>query len=208
MDYSKIRREYIHEPLVIEKLDSNPFVVFQKWFDEAYKFFGAETNAMSLGTADALGHPAVRIVLLKGVTDEGFIFFTNYESRKGQHLMANPRAALLFYWPGLDRQVRIEGKVTKVSEQQSETYFHSRPIGSQISAATSPQSQKTTLEQLNKNRSRLDGITAVDRPPHWGGYQVSGDYFEFWNGRESRFHDRIVYEKIDKGTYERYRIAP
>lgn len=208
MDYSKIRREYIHEPLNIETMNTNPLIVFQEWFDEAYKYFGAETNAMSLATADAQGHPAVRIVLLKGVTDDGFIFYTNYESRKGQHLTANPRAALLFYWPGLDRQVRIEGQVSKISAERSDAYFDSRPIGSQISAAASPQSQKITLEQLQEDRSKLDHGTSVDRPVHWGGYEVKGEYFEFWNGRESRFHDRIIYERNDQGIFERYRIAP
>ncbi len=208
MDYSKIRREYIHETLRIETMNINPFIVFQEWFDEAYKFFGAETNAMTLATADGQGRPAIRTVLLKEVTEDGFVFYTNYQSRKGQNLSVNPRAALLFYWSGLDRQIRIEGQVSKVSGERSDSYFHSRPIGSQISAVASPQSQKITLEQLQEKRSELDDLTSVDRPDNWGGYEVKGEYFEFWSGRESRLHDRIVYERNEQDAFDRYRIAP
>ncbi|MBY5957447.1 pyridoxamine 5'-phosphate oxidase [Membranicola marinus] len=208
MDYSKIRREYIHEALEVESMDNDPLVVFQQWFDEAYKLFGLETNAMSLATADERGRPSVRIVLLKGVSPDGFLFYTNYTSRKGRQLTVNPYAALLFYWPGMDRQVRIEGHVSRVSSERSDAYFHSRPIGSQISAAISPQSEKITLEQLQEKRSKIEQITYVERPVNWGGYQLTPDYFEFWNGRESRFHDRIVYEKSRGGNYDRYRIAP
>lgn len=189
-------------------MDNDPLVVFQQWFDEAYKLFGLETNAMSLATADERGRPSVRIVLLKGVSPDGFLFYTNYTSRKGRQLTVNPYAALLFYWPGMDRQVRIEGHVSRVSSEQSDAYFHSRPIGSQISAAISPQSEKITLEQLQEKRSKIEQNTYVERPVNWGGYQLTPDYFEFWNGRESRFHDRIVYEKSRGGNYDRYRIAP
>lgn len=208
MDYSKIRREYIHEPLSIDSLNDDPMVVFQKWFDEAFEYFGAETNAMSLATTDNHGRPSVRIVLLKGVTENGFIFYSNYESRKGGQLTENPFAALLFYWPGLDRQIRIEGSVRKISAEESDLYFKSRPIGSQISTAASPQSMKITESELLARRAAFDNATSIPRPDHWGGYEVKASYFEFWNGRENRFHDRIVYELNPDGIFDRYRIAP
>jgi len=208
MDYGKIRREYIHEPLELSTMERDPMVMFQRWFDEAYKFFGTETNAMSLATADKQGHPTLRTVLLKGVTEHGFIFYTDYKSRKGQQLAENPVAALLFYWPGLDRQVRIEGPVSKISEELSEVYFRSRPTGSQISAAASPQSAKITLEELQKRRKILENSDHIPRPDRWGGFEVKGEYFEFWNGRENRFHDRIIYELSATGSFDRYRIAP
>ncbi len=208
MDYGKIRREYIHEPLDPGTMETDPMVMFQRWFDEAYKIFEAETNAMSLATVGKQGRPSLRTVLLKGVTEHGFIFYTDYKSRKGQQLAENPVAALLFYWPGLDRQIRIEGPVSKISKELSEAYFHTRPVGSQISAAASPQSTKITLEELQERRKELEKLDYIPRPDHWGGFEVKGEYFEFWNGRENRFHDRIIYELSATGTFDRYRIAP
>ena len=208
MDYEKIRREYIHEPLTLDVLDENPMVVFQQWFDEAYKYFGSDTNAMSLATASKKGRPSVRTVLLKGVTKRGFLFYTNYNSRKGEELSNNPVAALLFYWLGLDRQVRIEGPVSKVSDDLSEAYFRSRPHGSQISAAASPQSKKITLDELNERRLQFADMEHVPRPDDWGGFELTAQNFEFWNGRENRFHDRFLYELNSTGRYDRYRIAP
>lgn len=208
MDYGKIRREYIHEPLDPATMETDPMVMFQRWFDEAYKIFKEETNAMSLATAGKRGRPSLRTVLLKGVTENGFIFYTDYKSRKGQQLTENPVAAILFYWPGMDRQIRIEGPVTKISEELSEAYFHTRPIGSQISAAASPQSTKITLEELQNRRKKFEKLDFIPRPEHWGGFEVKGEYFEFWNGRENRYHDRVIYELSAAGAFEMYRIAP
>lgn len=182
--------------------------VFGSWFDEAYKYYGEETNAMSLATADARGHPSLRTVLLKGVTSDGFIFYTNYDSRKGQQIKQNPRAAILFYWSVLDRQIRIEGPVVRVTEELSDLYFSSRPIGSQISAVVSPQSRRIDLDELLGKRTAFETSDTIPRPGHWGGYEVKAEYFEFWNGQENRFHDRFVYKKRTDGTFERYRIAP
>ena len=208
MDFAKIRREYVQKSMRLDEMDENPMQEFDKWFEEAYRYYGEETNAMSLATADSQGQPSLRTVLLKGVTLDGFIFYTNYHSRKGQQIQANPRVAILFYWAVLDRQIRIEGSVGKVSEEISDYYFSSRPIGSQISAVVSPQSQRISLEQLLENRSRIEESETIPRPAHWGGFEVKADYFEFWNGQENRFHDRFVYEKKQDGSFERYRIAP
>lgn len=208
MDYSKIRREYIHVPLSEATMDKNPMVVFQKWFDEAFELFGLDTNAMSLSTVDQHGRPSLRIVLLKGVTEQGFLFFTDYDSRKGKELQQNPSVAVLFYWPGMDRQIRIEGRVQKVSSAVSDSYFYSRPVGSQLSAVASPQSAKITMEELQKRREVVEKEDSVSRPEHWGGFEIVAHYFEFWSGRENRFHDRIVYEKRKGNHYDRYRIAP
>lgn len=208
MDFAKIRREYVQKPMRLLDMDENPMREFGKWFDEAYKYYGEETNAMSLATADAQSRPSLRTVLLKGITKDGFIFYTNYLSRKGQQIHANPRVAILFYWAVLDRQIRIEGSVNKVPGEISDLYFSSRPTGSQISAVVSPQSQKVTLEELLENRSRIGDTESIRRPDHWGGFEIKADYFEFWNGQENRFHDRFVYEKTKEGSFDRYRIAP
>ncbi len=208
MDFSKIRREYIQEPMALESLDPDPMRVFDDWMKEAYKYYGEECNAMTLATSDRTGRPSARTVLLKGITSNGFIFYTNYQSRKGQQIDQNPRAAILFYWAVLDRQIRIEGPVIKVSDQQSDLYFQSRPPGSRISAMASPQSSRITMEELQTKRKALELSDNFPRPSHWGGYEVKGEYFEFWNGQENRFHDRFIYEQMKDGTFDRYRIAP
>lgn len=208
MDFSEIRREYIQEPMTLESLDPDPMRVFEDWMKEAYKYYGDECNAMTLATSDLKGHPSARTVLLKGTSEHGFIFYTNYLSRKGRQIDQNPRAAILFYWAVLDRQIRIEGPVIKVSDQQSDHYFESRPPGSRISALASPQSSRITLEELQDKRKALELSGHFPRPSHWGGYEVKGEYFEFWNGQENRFHDRFIYDLTEDGKYDRYRIAP
>jgi len=208
MDYSSIRRDYVHEPLRIEEMDPDPIAQFDQWFRFAYEVFGQDTNAMSLATADAEGRPSVRTVLLKGVGASGFLFFTDYESQKGRQLEEQPYAALLFFWPGMDRQIRIEGKSHRVDPSVSDKYFASRPLGSQISAAASPQSQRITLEEMDTRRKELEKRKEITRPDRWGGYELVPERLEFWQGRANRFHDRIVYERQDSGEYEMYRIAP
>lgn len=208
MNYSKIRRDYIHEPLRIEEMASDPFIQFDRWFEFAFEIFGQDTNAMSLATADREGRPSVRTVLLKGIGDSGFIFFTDYESQKGRELAQQPFAALLFFWPGMDRQIRVEGKVHQVPASVSDEYFASRPLGSRISAAASPQSRRITLEEMEERRKKLEQAEYIPRPERWGGYELVPCRMEFWQGRENRFHDRIIYEKNESDEFEMYRIAP
>jgi len=210
-DISAIRTDYQKQSLRRRDVDSHPIIQFQKWFDEALKAQVHEPNAMTLSTVNGLGQPSGRIVLLKDVDSNGFRFYTNYTSRKGQELQHNPKAALTFFWGELERQVRIEGTVLKVDPEISTAYFKSRPIGSQIGALTSPQSQ--VIESRDWLENRLDeitkqvGDTSPDRPEHWGGYILIPTWIEFWQGRPSRLHDRIAYTWMD-GTWKIDRLAP
>jgi len=183
---------------------------FNTWFQEAIDSAALEPNAMTLSTATSSGVPSSRVVLLKGV-DEGFVFYTNYESKKGQQLAANPHACLNFFWPELERQIRVEGIVAKVSSQESDQYFDSRPFKSRIGAHASPQSQRIEKRDVLKNIAEelLKRFTegAVPRPEHWGGYRLLPHYMEFWQGRASRLHDRICYEQVNN-RWEKYRVAP
>ncbi|EKS07124.1 pyridoxamine 5'-phosphate oxidase [Leptospira santarosai] len=209
---SEIRKNYSLSSLDTEDAGDDPISFFQKWFEEAVLSEVLEVNAMTLATATKEGKPNARIVLLKGIVEGSFIFYTNYESKKGRELEGNPRVCLVFFWPELERQVRIEGYVTKVSREESNVYFHSRPRGSQIGAVVSPQSSEIPNRKFLEKRfeefsKRFEG-KEVDLPDHWGGYAVRPDRIEFWQGRSSRLHDRIVFEKDTDSSWRKFRVAP
>jgi pyridoxamine 5'-phosphate oxidase len=236
MGIADIRRDYTAGQLDRQALDADPLKQFSQWFDEAsrakqaggrlrrfaigiYKSFAAlfggmnvEANAMSLATVAADGKPSVRTVLLKGIDARGFVFYTNYDSRKGRELAANAHAALVFYWPELERQVCISGIVSKLPREESERYFHSRPKGSQIAAVASPQSSavpdRASLEKTFHDLASKFSSTAIPMPENWGGYALSPERIEFWQGRASRLHDRFCYSRTADGSWEMQRLAP
>lgn len=204
-----IRKEYKLRSLLEEDVDADPLKQFKRWWDEAVESKVEEVNAMTLATA-AKGKPSARVVLLKGLNEDGFIFFTNYESRKGKELNENPFASLVFFWKELERQIRIEGSVKKVSETESDAYFIIRPEQSRVSAWSSPQSKviksrKELEETFEKYLQLADSI--ILRPPHWGGYLVTPSLIEFWQGRPNRLHDRLQYTLNDK-EWKLERLAP
>ena len=207
-----IRKDYKLQSLSEGDSLRDPFAQFEKWWKEALDAGVDEVNAMTLATASADGMPDARIVLLKGVDPKGFTFFTNYDSAKGAQLLENPRASLVFFWKELERQVRISGLVVMVSEKESDDYFNSRPENSRIGAWASPQSQPIeSREWLEENEKKMrqqfsDGV--INRPPHWGGYRVRPTHIEFWQGRPSRLHDRILYSLQTKGDWKIQRLAP
>jgi len=192
-------------------VDRNPIKQFAKWYQEATAFGIAETDAMTLATATKDGRPSARIVLLKDFDDRGFVFFTNYESRKAKELAENPRACLVAYWLPVKRQVRIEGFVEQISETESEAYFQTRPLGSRIAAWASNQSEvvenRDELEQRYADLSERYGED-VPRPPHWGGYRIDPEVIEFWQGRDNRLHDRLRYRLQADGTWVIERLGP
>ena len=210
---SVLRKSYTKHNLLESAVDPDPYSQFTNWFKENLKTNTAEPNAMVLSTADSTGRPSSRIVLLKEFDQLfGFRFFTNYQSRKAGELKVNPHASLLFYWPELERQVRLEGKVKKLSRSISEEYFHSRPRGSQLGAWTSEQSKEIPNRQfLDEVNLQLNNFfksnKSIPLPPFWGGYTLVPDYFEFWQGREDRLHDRIVYRNYRK-KWVISRLAP
>ena len=207
-----IRQEYTLGALDESDVSHNPIHQFTKWFEDALKYNVMEPNAMTLSTVSTLGQPSSRIVLLKEVDATGFHFFTNYNSRKGQELLMSPFASLLFFWPELQRQVRIEGSVQKLSEEASDFYFNSRPKESQMGAVASPQSQiipnRILLEDamVRLRKEYVDSVP-IDRPAHWGGYKLIPHAIEFWQGRSSRLHDRLKYE-LEGEHWLLHRLAP
>lgn len=210
MSIADLRTEYKRGALDEAHADPDPIRQFSRWFDEALAAEVAEPNAMVLATADTAGRPSARVVLLKGFDERGFVFFTNYESRKGVELTANPQAALLFFWPEMERQVRIEGAVERVADDESDQYFHSRPLASRIGAWASPQSRVISSRAWLMARAAEMGLrhgTHPQRPPFWGGFRVLPAAFEFWQGRPSRLHDRLRYTRQD-GGWKRDRLAP
>lgn len=210
-DVASIRREYALEHLDEGDVSKNPFVQFNAWFNDAINAEVTEPNAMVLATATAFGRPSARMVLLKGFDENGFTFFTNYQSKKATQLEQNPFAALVLFWPELERQIRIEGKVAKVSEQESDDYFNSRPEGSKISAWVSPQSRavhgRNFLESIKVIIESQFTDKTISRPPNWGGYRLTPDIIEFWQGRPNRLHDRIQYT-LTKERWVIERLAP
>ncbi len=206
------RQSYEMHSLDREDLNSDPIRQFETWFHDAELVKVIEPNAMALATSSPDGKPSVRIVLLKGFGERGFAFYTNYSSSKGQQLADNPNAALVFWWDKLQRQVRIEGTVSKLSESESEKYFHSRPRGSQLSAAASPQSQVVTKAELqsmrNKTEEKYGDEGLVPKPEAWGGYVLYPSRIEFWQGRENRYHDRFAYSRKENDDWLIERLAP
>ncbi len=210
-DLATLRREYMGEPLDEEQVDRDPFRQFDKWMEQAIRAEVPDPNAMALATASAHAVPSARVVLLKGVNQGGFTFFTNYRSRKAHDLTENPVAELLFFWPELARQVRISGHVEKISEEESDAYWRTRPREAQIAAWASAQSEvvpnRGFLEtQFEEVARRFEG-KEIPRPPFWGGFRVFPVCFEFWQGRPFRFHDRIRYRR-EKEQWRIERLAP
>ena len=211
MSLADLRRDYSHATLSEHEVDPDPIRQFELWFRQALSAEVPEPNAMSLATVGRDGHPSLRIVLLKDVDQRGFTWYTNYESRKGQDLIANPHAALTFFWVPLERQVRIEGRVEKVDPADSDAYFKIRPIKSRLGAIASAQSRPIdSRERLEQQFAQAEAQYGDDppRPAHWGGYRLIPEWIEFWQGRRSRLHDRIVYTRQADGSWSRERLQP
>jgi pyridoxamine 5'-phosphate oxidase len=212
MNLDDLRREYTQRGLREEDLASDPFTQFGLWFDEVARADVREPNAMTLATATPEGRPSARMVLLKGVDTRGFSFFTNYESRKGGELSANPYAALVFFWVQLERQVRVEGRVERLPDEESDLYFASRPEGSQLGAWASQQS--AVLPGRGPLEARYEELRAqhagheISRPPFWGGFRVAPETVEFWQGRANRLHDRLRYRRQTDGSWLVERLSP
>lgn len=210
MSVADIRRSYDWSKLDDETASGSPFVQLDTWVNDAIKANAIDPTAMTLATVDQNGHPSARIVLLKSFSNDGLVFFTNYQSRKGQELAGNPNASLLFYWPGFERQIRVEGTITKTSDTESDSYYQSRPLASRISVWASPQSQPVSRAELDTRMAQYSESMGdqPQRPPFWGGYRLKPRYFEFWQGRASRLHDRLTYTLDSTGQWTRNRLAP
>ena len=211
-EIADIRKDYKLKSFSESDASIDPFNQFQIWWEDAAKSDIEEYNAMTVASVDDNGRPSARIVLLKGFSDEGFIFYTNFQSKKGKEILARPQVALVFFWKELERQVRIEGKCEVVSDELSDAYFTSRPIKSKIGAWASPQStvlsDRTQLDEAFKLYENKYSDNNIPRPPHWGGFIVKPDLFEFWQGRRSRLHDRIQYTLENNNKWIRSRLAP
>ncbi len=207
-----IRKDYMLKSFDEKDAQKNPFDQFDIWWQDAINSNIDEVNAMTLCTVSAYGKPSGRIVLLKGYDRNGFVFFTNYQSRKGQELLANPLACIIFFWKELERQVRIDGTIEKVSNEESDTYFFSRPQGSQVGAWSSPQStvieNREVIENNVKHYQEVFSTQPITRPAHWGGYRLIPSQIEFWQGRSSRLHDRLQYTLKEGAGWELVRLAP
>ncbi len=210
-DLAGFRKEYAMASLDADKVPADPILLFDQWLDEAIKHALPEPNAMTLATMTAEGRPAARVILLKEIDQGRFVFYTNYNSQKGLDLQYNPQAALVFLWLELQRQVRVSGRVEKVSSATSDAYFASRPRQSQIGAIVSPQSQpiesRNALDQAFEDMQARTTDQVIKRPTHWGGYHLIPDRIEFWQGRENRLHDRILYT-LESLSWKIQRLAP
>lgn len=210
-DIDQLRRDYGRAELDEAQAESVPLRQFQRWLDDAVAAKLPDPNAMTLATVDADGRPSTRVLLLKGCDAAGFVFYTNYRSRKARDLAANPLAAMQFHWPELERVVRIEGRVARTSDAESDAYFRTRPLDSRIGAWASPQSEVIPSRAvIVAEAARYGAKFLLDppRPPHWGGYRLVPDRFEFWQGRRSRLHDRLQYTLQSDGQWQRERLAP
>ncbi|MDO4226818.1 pyridoxamine 5'-phosphate oxidase [Neisseria sp.] len=210
MDLHNIREDYSKQELSEAECDDNPIIQFERWLNEAIRAEANEPTAMNVATVNSDGRPEGRQVLLKEVNRQGFVFFTNYKSRKGRALAAVPFAALTFFWPELERQVRVEGRVEKLDDAASDEYFESRPYTSRIGAWASEQSEVISGKSVLVTRAAAVGLKHplhVPRPPHWGGYVIVPDRVEFWQGRPSRLHDRIQY-RLENGVWRKERLSP
>jgi len=207
-----LRREYRNKPLLEKEAPADPLRLFEKWFREALKIKALDVNAMTLATVSPAGQPSTRVVLLKGYDHKGFVFFTNYLSRKGRDLERHPQASLLFFWPELSRQIHLEGPAHKVAAWESDEYFQTRPRDSQLGAWVSEQSRvikdRRILDQRMKEFEKRYQDQIIPRPPHWGGFRLVPRAIEFWKGQPSRLHDRLVYRKKAGGGWKRERLSP
>jgi pyridoxamine 5'-phosphate oxidase len=213
VNVSDLRRDYSRQMLLELSIDANPLIQFQHWFNQALNAQVIEPNAMTLATVTPEGKPAARIVLLKDFDERGFVFYTNFQSRKGQELAQTPKAALVFWWGELERQVRIEGSIALVSDAEADAYFQSRPRGSQLGAWVSNQSQeiadRSILEERLEQLEQDYRDHPIPRPPHWGGYRLTPIYFEFWQGRSNRLHDRLCYRHATAASgWQVARLSP
>lgn len=210
MSVADIRRSYDWSELHESSMAESPIAQLDAWINDAITAGAIDPTATTLSTVDANNRPSARIVLLKDYNEDGLVFFTNYLSRKGHDLDANPNASLLFYWPGLERQIRVEGPVVKALDSESDAYYRSRPLASRISAWASPQSEAISRDDLDARMARYSESLgeSPERPPFWGGYRLKPIYFEFWQGRANRLHDRLAYTLDSSQRWTRSRLAP